>query len=161
MFLTTAYLVPTRRLMRSLLRAARRGVDVHLLLPGVSDFWAPLQAGRSHYSRLLRAGIHVHELHDTLLHAKTCVIDGLWTTVGSSNLDWRSFLHNAEANLVVLDATLWAARWSACSWPTSRARGRSCAPSGRGAACASAWSRCSRAASSSFSEPPTSRTCRS
>ena len=105
-FLTTAYLVPTRRLMRSLLRAARRGVDVHLLLPGVSDFWAPLQAGRSHYTRLLRAGVHLHELHDTLLHAKTCVIDGLWTTVGSSNLDWRSFLHNAEANLVVLDAGL-------------------------------------------------------
>jgi cardiolipin synthase A/B len=105
-FLTTAYLVPTRRLMRSLLRAARRGVEVHLMLPGVSDFWAPLQAGRSHYSKLLRAGIHVHELHDTLLHAKTCVIDGLWTTVGSSNLDWRSFLHNAEANLVILDAGL-------------------------------------------------------
>jgi cardiolipin synthase len=105
-YLTTAYLVPTRRLMRSLLRAARRGVDVHLLLPGMSDFWAPLQAGRSHYSRLLRAGVHLHELHDTLLHAKTCVIDGLWTTVGSSNLDWRSFLHNAEANLVVLDAVL-------------------------------------------------------
>jgi cardiolipin synthase A/B len=105
-YLTTAYLVPTRRLMRSLLRAARRGVDVHPLLPGMSDFWAPLQAGRSHYSRLLRAGVHLHELHDTLLHAKTCVIDGLWTTVGSSNLDWRSFLHNAEANLVVLDAGL-------------------------------------------------------
>ena len=105
-YLTTAYLVPTRRLMRSLVRAARRGVDVHLLLPGMSDFWAPLQAGRSHYSRLLRAGVHLHELHDTLLHAKTCVIDGLWTTVGSSNLDWRSFLHNAEANLVVLDAGL-------------------------------------------------------
>jgi cardiolipin synthase A/B len=105
-FLTTAYLVPTRRLMRSLVKAARRGVEVHLLLPGVSDFWAPLQAGRSHYGRLLRAGVHLHELHDALLHAKTCVIDGLWTTVGSSNLDWRSFLHNAEANLVVLDATL-------------------------------------------------------
>jgi cardiolipin synthase len=105
-FLTTAYLVPTRRLMRSLVQAAHRGVEVHLLLPGVSDFWAPLQAGRSHYARLLRAGIHLHELHDTLLHAKTCVIDGMWTTVGSSNLDWRSFLHNAEANLVVFDATL-------------------------------------------------------
>ena len=104
--LTTAYLVPTRRLMRALTRAARRGVEVHLLLPGISDFWAPLQAGRSHYSRLLRAGIHLHELHDTLLHAKTCVIDGAWTTVGSSNLDWRSFLHNAEANVIVLDAGL-------------------------------------------------------
>ena len=105
-WLTTAYLVPTRRLARALVRAARRGVDVQLLLPGKSDFWAPLQAGRSHYGRLLRAGIRLHELHDTLLHAKTCVIDGLWTTVGSSNLDWRSFLHNAEANLVVLDAGL-------------------------------------------------------
>jgi cardiolipin synthase len=107
-YLTTAYLVPTRRLMRSLVRAARRGVEVHLMLPGMSDFWAPLQAGRSHYGRLLRAGVHLHELHDTLLHAKTCVIDGLWTTVGSSNLDWRSFLHNAEANLVILDASLGA-----------------------------------------------------
>ena len=107
-YLTTAYLVPTRRLMRSLVRAARRGVEVHLMLPGISDFWAPLQAGRSHYSQLLRAGVHLHELHDTLLHAKTCVIDGLWTTVGSSNLDWRSLLHNAEANLVILDATLGA-----------------------------------------------------
>ncbi len=105
-YLTTAYLVPTRRLMRAILRAARRGVEVRLLVPGISDFWAPLQAGRSHYTRLLRAGVHVHELHETLLHAKTCVIDGAWTTVGSSNLDWRSFLHNAEANLIVLDAGL-------------------------------------------------------
>ena len=104
--LTTAYLVPTRRLLRCLTQAARRGVEVHLLLPGVSDFWAPLAAGRSHYGRLLRAGVHLHERHDTLLHAKTCVIDGLWTTVGSSNLDWRSFLHNAEANLIVLDPVL-------------------------------------------------------
>jgi cardiolipin synthase len=109
-YLTTAYLVPTRRLARALVRAARRGVDVQLLLPGLSDFWAPLQAGRSHYGRFLRAGIRLHELHDTLLHAKTCVIDGVWTSVGSSNLDWRSFLHNAEANLVVLDAGLGRAR---------------------------------------------------
>ena len=105
-YLTTAYLVPTRRFMRTLLRAVQRGVEVHLLLPGTSDLWLPLQAGRSHYGRLLRGGVHVHELQDALLHAKTCVIDGLWTTVGSSNLDWRSFLHNAEANLVVLDTTL-------------------------------------------------------
>jgi cardiolipin synthase len=105
-WLTTAYLVPTRRLLRALTQAARRGVEVRLLLPGISDFWAPQAAGRSHYGRLLRAGVHVHERHDTFLHAKTCVIDGLWTTVGSSNLDWRSFLHNAEANLVVLDTGL-------------------------------------------------------
>jgi cardiolipin synthase A/B len=103
-FITTAYFVPPRRLLRALLGAAERGVDVQLMLPGHSDFWAPLHAGRWHYGRLLRAGVRIHERHDTLLHAKTTVIDGLWSAVGSSNLDWRSTVHNAEANLLVLDA---------------------------------------------------------
>jgi cardiolipin synthase A/B len=102
-FITTAYFVPPRRLLRALLGAAERGVDVQLMLPGHSDFWAPLHAGRWHYGRLLRAGVRIHERHDTLLHAKTTVIDGLWSAVGSSNLDWRSTVHNAEANLLVLD----------------------------------------------------------
>lgn len=101
--LTSAYFVPTRRLVRALTAAAQRGVEVRMVLPGISDFWAPLQAGRSHYGRLLRAGVHIHELHDRLLHAKTTVVDGVWATIGSSNLDWRSFLHNAEANVIVLD----------------------------------------------------------
>ncbi|MGE5386867.1 MAG: phospholipase D-like domain-containing protein, partial [Betaproteobacteria bacterium] len=57
--LTSAYFVPTRRLLRTLIRASKRGVEVHLVLPGISDFWAPLQAGRSHYTRLLRAGIRI------------------------------------------------------------------------------------------------------
>jgi cardiolipin synthase len=121
-YLTTAYLVPTRRLMRAILKAARRGVEVRLLVPGISDFWAPLQAGRSHYTRLLRAGVRVYELHDTLLHAKTCVIDSAWTTVGSSNLDWRSFLHNAEANLIVLDAGLAAEMEQVFQADVARAR---------------------------------------
>jgi cardiolipin synthase len=101
--LTTAYLVPPRRLLRKLIDAAQRGVQVELLLPGVSDSWAALHAGRSHYGRLLRAGVRLHERHDTHLHAKACVIDGVWASIGSSNIDWRSMLHNAEANLVVLD----------------------------------------------------------
>lgn len=101
--LTTAYLVPPRRLLRALVRAAERGVRVELLLPGVSDSWASLHAGRSHFARLLQAGICIHERHDRLLHAKACVIDGVWASVGSSNTDWRSFVHNAEANLVVVD----------------------------------------------------------
>ncbi len=103
-YITTAYFVPPRRLLRALVDAAERGVDVQLLLPGHSDFWAPLHAGRWHYARLLRSGVRIHEWHDTLLHAKTAVIDGLWVAVGSSNLDWRSTVHNAEANLIVLDA---------------------------------------------------------
>lgn len=101
--LTTAYLVPPRRLIRALVRAAERGVQVDLLLPGFSDFWAPLHAGRSHYAPLLRAGVRIHERHDTLLHAKACVVDGTWSALGSSNADWRSVLHNAEADVVVVD----------------------------------------------------------
>ncbi|HEY0856525.1 MAG TPA: phospholipase D-like domain-containing protein [Albitalea sp.] len=102
--LTTAYFVPTRRLLRALSAAARRGVDVSLLLPSESDAWAPLHAGRSHYGRLLQAGVRIYEREGALLHAKTTVIDGVWATVGSANLDWRSFVHNAEANAVVIDA---------------------------------------------------------
>ncbi|CAG1018698.1 partial cardiolipin synthase A/B, partial [Burkholderiaceae bacterium] len=102
--LTTAYFVPTRRLLRALSAAARRGVDVCLLLPSESDAWAPLHAGRSHYGRLLHAGVRIYEREGALLHAKTTVIDGVWATVGSANLDWRSFVHNAEANAVLIDA---------------------------------------------------------
>lgn len=102
-YITTAYFVPPRRLMRALTESARRGVDVQLVLPGRSDFWAPIHAGRWHFGTLLRAGVRIHERHDRLLHAKTAVIDGVWATVGSSNLDWRSLVHNAEANVVVLD----------------------------------------------------------
>ena len=101
--ITVAYFVPTRRLVRSLSAAARRGVDVRLVLPSESDAWAPLHAGRSHYARLLQAGVRISERQGALLHAKTTVIDGVWATVGSANLDWRSFMHNAEANAVVLD----------------------------------------------------------
>lgn len=101
--ITAAYFVPPRRLLRALCRAADRGVSVELVLPSVSDSTAVLHAGRSHYSRLLRHGVHIHERMNALLHAKTAVIDGVWSTVGSSNMDWRSFLHNAEANVVVLD----------------------------------------------------------
>jgi cardiolipin synthase len=103
-YITSAYFVPTRRLIRRLVAAARRGVDVQLALPGVSDVWAPLAAGRATYGRLLTGGVRIFERHDAMLHAKTVVIDGVWSTIGSSNMDWRSILHNAEANVVVVDA---------------------------------------------------------
>lgn len=103
---TVAYFVPPRRIVRALVRAARRGVEVRLMLPGFSDVWASLHAGRSLYGRLLHAGVKIYELHDAFLHAKTTVIDGVWATVGSSNMDWRSYLHNAEANVIVLDTGL-------------------------------------------------------
>jgi cardiolipin synthase len=106
---TAAYFVPTRRLLRALANAARRGVDVQLVLPSLSDAWAPLHAGRSHYGHLLQAGVRIFERQGALLHAKTTVIDGVWATVGSSNLDWRSVVHNAEANVIVLDSAFGAA----------------------------------------------------
>jgi len=101
--LTTAYLVPPRRLLRALVKAAARGVRVELLLPGRSDFNIAWHAGHSHFTRLLRAGVVIHERQGSMLHSKACVIDGVWCSVGSSNADWRSAIHNAEANLIVLD----------------------------------------------------------
>jgi cardiolipin synthase len=111
-YITSAYFVPTRRLVRALIDAARRGVDVRLALPGISDSWAPLAAGRSIYGRLLQGGVRIYERHNAILHAKTAVIDAAWVTVGSSNMDWRSLLHNAEANVVIIDAEA-AARFEA------------------------------------------------
>lgn len=107
-YLTTAYFVPPRRLVRALERAARRGIDVRLLLPGKSDSWPALAAGRSLYGRLLHAGVRLYECHDAILHTKAAVIDGVWSTVGSSNMDWRSFLHNAEINAIGVDVDLGA-----------------------------------------------------
>ncbi|WP_332675142.1 phospholipase D-like domain-containing protein [Aromatoleum sp.] len=102
-WLTYGYFVPDDRVLNSLQEAATRGVDVRLVLPGFSDFWAPFHAGRSHYDALLRAGVRVFERRDALLHAKTAVIDSVWSSVGSTNLDWRSFVHNYEADILVLD----------------------------------------------------------
>ena len=100
--ITMAYFVPDPQTIAALKNAAARGVDVILVLPSYTDFWAVFHAGRSHYAELLDAGVKIYERQRALLHAKTIVIDGVWSTVGSSNLDWRSFLHNAELNAVVL-----------------------------------------------------------
>lgn len=102
-WLTSGYFVPDERLLHSLERAARRGVDVRLVLPGFSDFWAPFHAGRARYGELLDAGVRIFERRDALLHAKTAAVDGIWTSVGSTNLDWRSFVSNYEADLIVFD----------------------------------------------------------
>jgi cardiolipin synthase len=100
-YLTMAYFAPGEDMVAALCDAARRGVDVQLILPSRSDFAPVLHAGRSYYERLLEAGVKIHELQDAVLHAKTAVIDGVVSTVGSSNLDWRSFTSNDEVNAVV------------------------------------------------------------
>ena len=101
-FLTMAYFVPDPQTIEILKAAARRGVDVKLILPGFSDFAAVFHAGRSHYSELLKAGVKIFEHREALLHAKTAAVDGVWSTIGSTNMDWRSFLHNDEVNGVVI-----------------------------------------------------------
>ena len=100
--LTNAYFVPDPQLLAALEDAARRGVGVTLILPGKTDSWLVFHAGRSYYERLLRAGVRIFERRGVILHSKTALIDGVWATVGSTNLDWRSFLHNHELNAVVL-----------------------------------------------------------
>lgn len=101
-YLTFAYFVPDKQLLEALKNAAKRGVDVKLILPGFTDSGPVFYAARSHYAELLDAGVEIYERRDALLHAKTAVIDGVWSTVGSANLDLRSFLHNDEVNAIVL-----------------------------------------------------------
>ena len=101
-YLTMAYFAPGQDMVDALCQAADRGVDVQLILPSRSDFSPVMHAGRSHYERLLKSGVHIHELQEAVLHAKTAVIDGVVSTVGSSNMDWRSFVYNNEVNAVVL-----------------------------------------------------------
>lgn len=101
-WLTNAYFVPDPQLLAALKEAAGRGVDVKLILPSSTDSWLVFHAGRAYYAELLIAGVKLYERRGALLHVKAAVIDGVWCTVGSTNLDWRSFLHNQEVNAVVL-----------------------------------------------------------
>ena len=102
--LTNAYFAPDPQLLAALKAAAARGVDVRLILPSQTDSWLVFHAGRGYYTPLLQAGVKIYERRGVILHSKTALIDGVWATVGSTNLDWRSFLHNDELNAVVLGA---------------------------------------------------------
>ena len=100
-YITNPYFVPDDKMLSTLLQARQRGVRVVLLLPGATDHNLVRQASRSELGRLLQAGVKVYEYRAALLHAKTMVIDSIWATVGSTNLDRRSFELNEELNLVV------------------------------------------------------------
>lgn len=100
--LTIAYFAPDPQLLDVLKAAAVRGVNVQLILPSYSDSWPVFHVGRSYYTTLLKAGVEIHERQGAVMHAKTATIDGVWSTIGSTNLDWRSFLHNDEINAVIL-----------------------------------------------------------
>ena len=101
-YITNAYFVPDPQLLKALLDAAARGVDVRLILPSRSDSPPAYHAGRSYYTQLLQAGVKIYERRGVTLHVKTAIVDGIWSCVGSSNLDWRSAIDNDEVNAVVL-----------------------------------------------------------
>jgi cardiolipin synthase len=125
--LATGYFVPTHRQWRLLAEAAERGVAVDLILPGHSDLPSCVRAARALYGRLLRRGVRIHELRDGVLHAKVATIDGVWTAIGSSNLDRRSFVYNNEVDAIMLGrATAGSVEamlrdWMACAEPITYA----------------------------------------
>ena len=113
--ITCAYFVPDEQVRQALSEAALRGVEVRLVLPGVRESGPAFYAGRATYQRMLSDGVQIYELQIAVLHAKTAVIDGVWSTVGSANMDTRSFLHNSELNVMVFDLAFAAAMEDAFS----------------------------------------------
>lgn len=101
--IANAYFVPGRKMRRALVLAARRGVRVQLLLQGRYEYFMQYYAARPIYGTLLAAGVEIYEYAPSFLHSKVAVIDGVWSTVGSSNLDPLSLLLAREANVLVQD----------------------------------------------------------
>jgi cardiolipin synthase len=103
-YINSAYFVPDRDTIRALEGAVRRGVDVRVVVPGeFTDVPVVRHAGRFYYGGMLRRGIRIFEYQPTMMHAKTMVVDGIWTTIGSSNFDDRSFRLNDEVNVNIFD----------------------------------------------------------
>ena len=105
-YISNSYFVPDASVRRALVRAARRGVDVRVIVPAHSDVEPVKFAGRAQYSKLLKAGVRIYEWQDGMFHAKTAVIDGEWSTTGTFNFDYMSLRYNLEVNASVLDTGL-------------------------------------------------------
>jgi cardiolipin synthase A/B len=102
-YLTNAYFVPDHVLLEALTSAAQRGVDVQVLLPWTSNHIVADWVARSYFTRCLQAGVRIFGYQDAMIHAKTCTVDGVWSTVGTANLDRLSSVGNFEINVVVYD----------------------------------------------------------
>lgn len=100
--LNSAYFVPTEDQIESLTDAAKRGIKVDLMVPGLSDSSLSLNVQRSYYEDILEDGIDIFEIESQILHAKTISIDGVWSVIGSSNFDFRSASLNDEVDVIVL-----------------------------------------------------------
>lgn len=102
-YLTTPYFIPTVPLYRALRRAAKRGVDVRIIVPEISDVILSRASRESYFTLLLRAGIKIYTYVPEMMHAKTVVVDDAWAMAGSFNLDSLSFFFNHEANVASFD----------------------------------------------------------
>ena len=100
--MTNSYFIPDDQIVKALTDAAERGVDVKIILPGITDSQLALYAQRYYYSELLKSGVKLYEHSTSLLHAKTAVVDKVWSTVGSTNMDNLSLLSNDEVNAIIL-----------------------------------------------------------
>jgi cardiolipin synthase len=100
--MTNSYFIPDDQILKALTDAAERGVDVKIILPGITDSQLALYAQRFYYSDLLKSGVKLYEHSTSLLHAKTAVVDKVWSTVGSTNMDFLSLLNNDEVNAFIL-----------------------------------------------------------
>lgn len=101
--MANAYFLPDRRIRRALAAAARRGVSVKIVVQGRSDVRSVQYASQYRWDFLLRHGVRLFEYSDSIMHAKSASIDGVWSTVGTYNMDHRSLMHNLEVNVIVLD----------------------------------------------------------
>jgi cardiolipin synthase A/B len=109
LYISNSYFVPGENLMQLLLRSAKRGVDVRVLtVSGQTDVKTTWYAGRAYYEKLLEGGVRIYEYSPTMMHAKSLVVDGTWSYIGSMNFDNRSIAFNDESNLLVLDGTVGA-----------------------------------------------------
>jgi len=105
-WLTTAYFLPDQDFIDALKEAARRGVDVRILVPLKSNHIVTDWISRGYYSQLLDAGVRIFRYRDAMIHAKTATIDGSWSTVGTANIDRISLTGNYELNVEVIDEDL-------------------------------------------------------
>jgi cardiolipin synthase len=105
-WLTTAYFLPDQDFVDALADAARRGVDVRLLIPAKSNHVVADWISRGYFSQLLRSGVRILRYRDAMVHAKTATIDGRWSTVGTANIDRLSLQGNFEINVEIIDPAL-------------------------------------------------------
>lgn len=102
-WITQGYFIPDREILQALLQAARRGVDVRVIMPAASNHVVADWVARSYFTPLLRGGVRIHLYENAMVHAKTATVDGHWTTVGTANIDRLSLIGNYEVNLEIRD----------------------------------------------------------